>query len=157
MPKLEDGFLIKHWLHWMVWKADRLMCCFKASNVDGIFSVVLTPSANWILLATLTLHVLIRGGVEDTRLEAKDQGYKCNCFPKEKGLANFFLVNLQKNGLEEHFSADLQNFNHSKNSAVLEPRTGQFLRTWGFEAKANAKDLKMCPRGRPQGLHLWCW
>ena len=53
-----------------------------------------------------------------------------------------------------------------KDSAVLEPRTGQFSRTWGFEAKAKAKDLtfeakakdfKMCPRGqgRPRGLHLW--
>ena len=65
-----------------------------------------------------------------------------------------------------------RNFNCSKNSAVLEPRTGQFSRTWGFEAKAKAKDLtfeakakakdfKMCPRGRPRGqgrprgLHLW--
>ena len=33
--------------------------------------------------------------------------------------------------------------NGSKNSAVLEPRTGQFSRTWGFEAKA--KDSKICP------------
>ena len=61
-----------------------------------------------------------------------------------------------------------QNFNCLKNSAVLEPRTGQFSRTWGFEAKAKdltfeakAKDFKMCPRGRPRGqrrprgLHLW--
>ena len=32
-----------------------------------------------------------------------------------------------------------QNFNGSKISAFLEPRTGQFSRTWGFEAKA--KDL----------------
>ena len=63
-----------------------------------------------------------------------------------------------------------QNCNCSKKSAVLEPRTGQFSRTWGFEAKAKdltfeakakAKDLKMCPRGRPRGqgrprgLHLW--
>ena len=65
----------------------------------------------------------------------------------------------KKNGLEKHFSADLQNFNNSKNSAVLEPSTGQFSRTWDFEAKA--KDLKMCPRERPRGqgrsrgLHLW--
>ena len=53
-----------------------------------------------------------------------------------------------------------QDFNDTKNSAVLEPRTGQFSRTWGFEAKAKAKDLTfeakaegfiMCPRG----LHLW--
>ena len=57
-----------------------------------------------------------------------------------------------------------RNFTCSKNSAVLEPRTGQFSRprTWGFETKA--KDFKMCPRGRgrprgqgrPRGLHL-CW
>ena len=43
-------------------------------------------------------------------------------------------------------------FNGTKNSAVFEPRTGQFSRTWFFEAKA--KDFKMCPRGRPRGLHL---
>ena len=56
-----------------------------------------------------------------------------------------------------------RNFNCLKNSAVLEPRTGQFSRTWGFEAKAKdltfeakAKDFKMCLRGqgRPRGLHL---
>ena len=53
-------------------------------------------------------------------------------------------------------------FQRFKNSTVLEPRTGQFLRTKGFEAKAKdltfeAKDFKMCPRGqgRPRGLHLW--
>ena len=52
-----------------------------------------------------------------------------------------------------------QNFNNSKNSAVLEPRTGQFSRTYGFEAKAQnsrlrgqGQGIKMCPRG----LHL-CW
>ena len=43
-----------------------------------------------------------------------------------------------------------QNFNCSKNSAVLEPRTGQFSRTWGFEAKAKTKDLRL--RGQGQGL-----
>ena len=90
---------------------------------------------------------------------------------------------LQKKGLHKDFSSDLHektfskkffkrstNFNNSKNSAVLEPRTGQFSRTWDleakakgltFEAKAKAKDFKMCPRGRPRGqgrpwgLHLW--
>ena len=40
-------------------------------------------------------------------------------------------------------------FQRFANSAVLEPRTGQFSRTLGFVAKA--KDFKMCPRG----LHLW--
>ena len=61
-------------------------------------------------------------------LEAKDQGHKCKCFPKKKGLKNFFRRS-PKNGLEKRFSADLQNFNHSKNSAVLEPRTRQFSKT----------------------------
>ena len=93
-------------------------------------------------------RVVARGGFEDTRLEtkakdtkknsrprtgmleAKEQGHKSKCFPKKKGLNNFFSVDLQKkNGLEKHFSADLQNFNRSKNSAVLEPRIGQFSRT----------------------------
>ena len=52
-----------------------------------------------------------------------------------------------------------RNFKCSKNSAVLEPRTGQFRgleasrprpRTWGFEAKAKANDLRL--RGQGQGL-----
>ena len=41
-----------------------------------------------------------------------------------------------------------QNCNCSKNSAVLEPRTGQFSRTWGFEAKAKAKTWPSRPRPR---------
>ena len=47
-----------------------------------------------------------------------------------------------------------QNFNGSKNSAVLDrgPKASR-PRTWGFKAK----DLKVCPRGqgRPRGLQLW--
>ena len=84
--------------------------------------------------------------------KAKNQRHKCKCFPKKKVLKIFFrsISKKKKNGVEKHFSPDPQNFKHSKNSAVLESRTGQFSRTWGFEAKA--KDLKMCPRG----LHLWC-
>ena len=42
---------------------------------------------------------------------------------------------------------DLQTFNNSKKSAVLEPRTGAIFEDLTFEAK----DFKMCPRG----LHLW--
>ena len=59
-------------------------------------------------------------------------------------------------------------FQRFKNSAVLEPRTGQFSRTYGLETsrprprtlkcvlEAKAKDFRMCPRGqgRPLGLHL---
>ena len=73
-------------------------------------------------------------------------------FSKKK-LFKLFSGDLKKKGLEKKFSADLQNFNYSKNTAVLKPRTGQFLMTWGFETKA--KDFKMCPRGRISGLQLW--
>ena len=60
---------------------------------------------------------------------------------------NFQAISTKKRFLK-NFSSAPQNFNNSKTSAVLEPRTGQFSRTCGLEAKA--KDFKMCPRG----LHL---
>ena len=124
-------------------------------------------------------------------LEAKDQGHKRKCSPKKKKRSSqkffrrsqkkrssqkffwrsppkkrssqkFFRRSPKKKGLYKNFSSAPQNFNNSKNSAVLEPRTGQFSRTWGLEAKdltfeAKAKDFKICPRGqgRPRGLHLW--
>ena len=105
--------------------------------------------------------------------KAKDQGHKRKCSPKKKkGLHKKFSGDIQKKKKKKFFtkifqaistkkrfpkkfSSAPQNFNNSKNSAVLEPRTGQFSTTWGLEAKA--KDFKMCPRGqgRPRGLHLW--
>ena len=148
-----------------------------------------------------------RGGVEDTRLEAKakdtkkirgqgqgqgqpfrgqtlsrprtgmleakakDQGHKAQVLSKKKKKKVFtkiFQAISTKKRFPKNFSTAPQNFNFPKNSAVLEPRTGQFSRTWGleakdltFEAKAKAKDFKICPRGRPRGqgrprgLHLW--
>ena len=69
------------------------------------------------------------------------------------GLQKKFLTISRKNRFPKNFSCIPQTFNNSINSAVLEPRTGQFSKTWGFEAK----DIKMCPRGQglPLGLHLW--
>ena len=43
-----------------------------------------------------------RGGVEDTRLEAKGQGHKRKCSLK-KSLQFFFQAISKKNGLEKHF------------------------------------------------------
>ena len=92
---------------------------------------------------------------------------------KKKGLHKNFSSDLKKKKKKfftkvlqaistKNFSSAPQNFNIPKNSAVLEPRTGQFSRTWGLEAKAKdltfeakAKDFKMCPRGRPRELQLW--
>ena len=137
--------------------------------------------------------VISRGGVEDTRLEAKakakdtkkirgqgqeqpfrgqtlsrprtgmleakakDQGHKRKCSQKKKRSSKNFSSNLQKKRSSQKFfrrspkkkkvftkifqaisvkkrflktfSSAPQNFNNSKNTAVLEPRTGQFSRT----------------------------
>ena len=161
----------------------------------------------WILLATLN-----RGGVEDTRLEAKakdtkkirgqgqgqpfrgqtlsrprtgmleakakDTSASALQKKKRKGLHKNVLSDLQKKKKKKKsdlrkkkkvltkifqaiskkkrssqkfsistkkrfpkkFSSASQNFNNSKNSAVLEPRTGQFSRTWGLEAKDVLED-----------------
>ena len=48
---------------------------------------------------------------------------------QKKIFKTFFQAISTKNDLEKFFSAHLQNFNRSKNSTVLEPRTGQFSRT----------------------------
>ena len=158
--------------------------------------------------------IIFRGGVEDTRLEAKakdtkkirgqgqgqpfrgqtlsrprtgmleakakDQGHKAQVLSKKKKkkkkkvftkifqaiskkkkkkvFTKIFQAISTKKRFPKNFSTAPQNFNFPKNSAVLEPRTGQFSRTWGLEAKAKdltfeakAKDFKICPRG----LHLW--
>ena len=157
----------------------------------------------------INIKLTNRGGVEDTRLEAKakdtkkirgqgqgqpfrgqtlsrprtgmleakakDQGHKAQVLSKKKKKKKVFTKIFQaistKKRFPKNFSTAPQNFNFPKNSAVLEPRTGQFSRTWGleakakakdltFEAKAKAKDFKICPRGRPRGqgrpwgLHL---
>ena len=47
---------------------------------------------------------------------------------KKKASKIFFRQSPKKKRFRKNFSADLQNFNHSKNSAVLEPRTGQISR-----------------------------
>ena len=128
-----------------------------------------------LMVQRTVVSLIVRGGVQDTRLEAKakdtkkirgqgqgqpfrgqtllrprtgmlkDQGHKRNCSPKKnKRSSQKFLGDLQnkKKGLHKNFSSDLQkkrfpkifssasqNFNNSKNSAVLEPMTGQFSRT----------------------------
>ena len=95
---------------------------------------------------------------------SRGQGQECSRpRPRTKDTSASALQKKKK----KRFSSAPQNFNNSKNTAVLEPRTGQFSRTSGLEAKAKdltfkakAKDFKMCPRGhplgqgRPRGLHL---
>ena len=74
-------------------------------------------------------------------LEAKDQGHKRKCSqkkkrssqkffrrsPKKKVFTKIFQAISTKKRFPKNFSSDTQNFNNSKNTAVLEPRTGQFF------------------------------
>ena len=72
-------------------------------------------------------------------VEARTQGLRprprtkdtnASVFLRKKVLEIFFpSISKKKNDLEKHVSANLQNFNHSKNSAVLELRKGRFSRT----------------------------
>ena len=94
-------------------------------------------------------QTLSRSRTGKLEAKAKDQGHKRKCSEKKRSSKFFFRRSPVKNVFQNFFSGDLQNFNNSKKKAVLEPRTGQFLRPWGLEAKA--KDFKMCPRE----LHLW--
>ena len=59
-----------------------------------------------------------RGGVEDTRLEAKAKDTK-----------KIFSSDLHKKRFPKFISSAPRYFNNPKTSAVLEPRTGQFSRT----------------------------
>ena len=62
-------------------------------------------------------------------LEAKDQGHMRKCSPKKRSSQKIFKRSPQKKRFQKNFSSASQNFNNSKNSAVLEPRTGQLTRT----------------------------
>ena len=48
---------------------------------------------------------------------------------KKKVFTKMFQAISKKKGFPKNFSGAPQNFNDSKNSAVLKPRTGQFSRT----------------------------
>ena len=83
-------------------------------------------------------------------------------FRRKRSSKIFFRWSLLEQTKKKVFANFLQGFwrfptkfQRFKDSTVLELRTGQFSRTWGFETKA--KDFKMCPRGqgRPRRLHLW--
>ena len=50
-------------------------------------------------------------------------------YVKKKVFNHIFWAISRKNSIQKFFSSSLQNFNVSKNSAVPEPRTEQFLRT----------------------------
>ena len=75
--------------------------------------------------------------------KAKDQGHKRRCPPKKKKkvFTKIFQAIFTKKRFPKNFSSASQNFNNSKNSAVLEP-----------EDRPIFEDLR--PRGQGQGLDL---
>ena len=105
------------------------------------------------------LAIKDRGGVENTRLEAKDtkkseakdslsedrhsrgQGQECSrprprtkdtsasALQKKKVFTKIFQAISTKKRFPKKFLSAPQNFNNSKNTAVLEPRTGQLSRS----------------------------
>ena len=94
-------------------------------------------------------------GQECSRPRPRTKDTSASVLQKKKVFTQILQAISTKKRFPKNFSSALQNFNNTKNSAVLEPRTGQFSRTWGLEAKdltfeAKAKDFKICPRG----LHL---
>ena len=146
----------------------------EVSHANALARAIAFLSYIWFKYDILSLHccklggvvVMIRGGVEDTRLEAKakakdtkkirgqgqgqpfrgqtlsrprtgmleakakDKGHKRKCSPKKKKVfTKIFQTISTKERFPKNFSSAPQNFNNSKNTAVLEPRTGQFSRT----------------------------
>ena len=62
--------------------------------------------------------------------KAKDQGHKAQVLSiKKKVFTKIFQAISTKKRFPKNVSSAPQNFNIPKNSAVLEPRTGQFSRT----------------------------
>ena len=63
------------------------------------------------------------------RPRTKDTKRKCSPKKKKRSSQKFFKRSPLKKRFQNNFSSAPQNFNIPKNSAVLEPRTGQFSRT----------------------------
>ena len=72
---------------------------------------------------------------------------------KKKGFTKIFQAISMKKRFPKNFSSDTQNFNNSKNSAVLEPRTGQFSRTRGQGLQNLSSRPKTSSRTPP--LMIW--
>ena len=130
----------------------------KNTNFSSAGGFVPRPPSLW-LLRTRPPDLHNRGGVEDTRLEAKDtkkskakdslsedrhsrgQGQECSrprprtkdtsarALQKKKRSLQKFSSDLHKKAFSKKFFKRSTKFNNSKNTAVLEPRTGQFSRT----------------------------
>ena len=90
-------------------------------------------------------------------LDAKAKDTNASVFLRKRSSKIFFRRSPKRNGLEKHFSADLQNFNHSKNSVVLEPRTGQFSKTLRLRGQGQGRqNVSSRPRMSSRTPPLYC-
>ena len=76
------------------------------------------------------LTIVLNGAIQrwSRGLEAKDT--RASAFQKKRSSKIFFRAISIKNLFQKIFSGAPQNFSNSKNSVDLEPRTGQFSRTY---------------------------
>ena len=75
------------------------------------------------------------------KAKAKDQGHKRKCSPKKKVFTEIFQAISTKKRFSKNFFSTPQNFNNSKNSAVLEPRQANFR---GLEASRPRPRTSKC-------------
>ena len=68
-------------------------------------------------------------GQECSRPRPRTKDTSASALQKKKVFTKIFQAISTKKRFPKNFSSAPQNFNNSKNSAVLEPRTGQFSRT----------------------------
>ena len=101
-------------------------------RVNHIHNLNLAPtliitSTNSKIKKSLTSEVESR--TEGSRPRPRTKDTRASALLKKKFFTKIFQAISRKKRLPKNFSGATQNFNNSKNSAVLEPRTGQFLRT----------------------------
>ena len=100
-----------------------------------------------------------RGGVEDTRLEAKDtkkfqgQGHRRKCSPKKKDLEKFFSGDLKRKVFKNFFSGNLYwRKPKERSSQIFRKVSGVFQRNFN-----GSKIVLSSSRGQSdfRGLEAW--
>ena len=79
-------------------------------------------------------------GQECSRPRTKNTG--ASVLQKKSLQKNVFQAISKKKGIQKFFSGDLQNFNNSKNTAVLEPRTGQYFEELRLRGQGQGRELR---------------
>ena len=102
----------------------------------------------WKAFFTFNLLPEVESRTQGSRPRPRTQA---QVLSKKKVFTNIFQAISTKKRFPKKFSRASQSFNNSKNSAVLESRTGQFSKTWGLEAsRPRPRAWPSIPRPRPR-------